>query len=412
MAEILFLTELVGLRVFDLKRRPIGRIKDAALVPVIHPSRIDRFLIGGGAAWFAIRHDQVEAITLDGIQLKDEKLTPYHADEYMLRMVRDLLDQQIIDAQGRKVVRVTDMTFEIRPLPAQAALYIQDVDIGLRSVFRRLAEGVLPRRWIRRLQEPIPPNSIRWEYCNILEADPQRRVRLNIQTDALNRMHPADLADIVEELGPEDREAIMSSLDAEVAAETLSEVEPEMQAQILESLETEVAADIVEEMDPDEAADVLTELEPETAGEILAEMEPESKTEVRELLEFEEDTAGGLMNTEFVVIPETATVAEALLALRANEEQLETLNTVFLADDRDRLTAAVPLGRLFLARDSQQLKELASGDLISVGLDVKQDRVIERFDKYNLITLPVVDEDGRLAGVITADDIIALLREK
>lgn len=412
MAEILFLTELVGLRVFDLKRRPIGRIKDAALVPVIHPSRIDRFLIGGGAAWFAIRHDQVEEITLDGIQLKDEKLTPYHADEYMLRMVRDLLDQQIIDAQGRKVVRVTDMTFEIRPLPGQAALYIQDVDIGLRSVFRRLAEGVLPRRWIRRLQEPIPPNSIRWEYCNILETDPQRRVRLNIQTDALNRMHPADLADIVEELGPEDREAIMSSLDAEVAAETLSEVEPEMQAQILESLETEVAADIVEEMDPDEAADVLTELEPETAGEILAEMEPESKTEVRELLEFEEDTAGGLMNTEFVVIPETATVAEALLALRANEEQLETLNTLFLADDRDRLTAAVPLGRLFLARDSQQLKELASGDLISVGLDVKQDRVIERFDKYNLITLPVVDEDGRLAGVITADDVIALLREK
>ncbi len=147
-------------------------------------------------------------------------------------------------------------------------------------------------------------------------------------------MHPADLADIVEELGPDEREAIFETIDSEVAADALSEVDPEMQASILEALEPEKAADIVEEMSPDEAADVLNELEEETSEEILEEMEPAPKTEVRELLEFEDDTAGGLMNTEYVALHENATVADALAALRGNEDLLETLNTLFLVDAR------------------------------------------------------------------------------
>src|SRR4051794_7426636 len=207
--SILFCTELVGLRVFDTRGRKIGRVRDAALVPLVDPARIDRFLVGGGWAWLSIRYDQVKSISLKGIYLKDEQLTPYHADEYMLRMVRDLLDQQIIDAQGRKVVRVTDVTFSIRHDSSGDLLYVEEVDIELRSIFRRLVQGVLPPFIVRRLQGPIPPNSIRWEYCNIVEPDPQRRLRLNITNLALERMHPADLADIVEDLGPDDREAII-----------------------------------------------------------------------------------------------------------------------------------------------------------------------------------------------------------
>src|ERR1700688_2607863 len=156
--EILFLTELLGLKVYDLKGRTLGVVKDAAIVPLIHPSRVDRFLLGGGWAWLTIRHDQVRSVSLDGIHLKDELLTPYHSDEYMLRLVRDLLDQQIIDAEGRKVVRVTDVTFEIQQEDGGEVLWVLDVDIGLRAIFRRLVQGVLPPRWIRRLQGGIPPH--------------------------------------------------------------------------------------------------------------------------------------------------------------------------------------------------------------------------------------------------------------
>jgi len=139
-------------------------------------------------------------------------------------------------------------------------------------------------------------------------------------------------------------------------------------------------------------------------------MEAESKTEVEELLEFKEDTAGGMMNTEYVELPEAATVADALEALRANEDLLEQLNTIFLVDAQERLVAAIPLARLFIAPAETRLQELASDPLIQAPVEESQDRVVEQFDKYNLLTLPVVDEEGKLAGVITADDIISVLR--
>src|SRR5580700_683470 len=410
--QLLFLTELLGLPVYDLKGRRIGVVKDAALVPLVDSVRIDRYLVGGGWSWLTVRYDQIRSISLEGLHLRDENLTPYHADEYMLRMVRDLLDQQIIDAQGRKVVRINDVTFERMIEDGADALWVLEIDIGIRSIFRRLLQGVVPPRLVRRLQGRIPPNSIRWEFCNILEPDPQRRLRLNISNRLLEDMHPADLADIVEELSPDDRESIFENIDSEVAADALTEVDPEIQASILESLETETAADIVEEMSPDHAADALSELGAETSEEILEEMEHEPKAEVRELLEFEEDTAGGMMNTEFVSLHEHATVADALQALKQNEDLLERLNTLFLVDAHDRLKAAVPLARLFLQEGATALGSLASDSLLEVQVTEKQDRVTEIFDKYNLLTLPVVDEDGKLAGVITADDVITVLRQR
>jgi CBS domain-containing protein/sporulation protein YlmC with PRC-barrel domain len=412
--DYLYFTELLSMPVLDLTGRRIGRAKDAALVPMAHPARIGRFLVGGGDTWLTVRYDQVRSITLDrGIQLSDEQLLPYHDDEYMLRIGRDLLDQQIIDVTGRKVVRVNDVTMTIQHDGQRDILTVMEVDIGIRSILRRLLQGVLTRRAIRRLQQAIPPNSIRWEFANVVEPDPLRRLRLNITYDKLEHMHPADLADIVEDLAPAEREAIFDSIDSEVAAEALSEVEdPKMQASILESLEPEKAADIVEEMAPDEAADVLSEMEEETSEEILDEMDSEPKTGVRELLEFAEDTAGGLMNTEYVVLHRNATVADAMAALKGNEDLLETLNTLYLIDEEGRLTAAIPLARLFLAQGETRLQALASDTLLQVTVDETQDRVTEFFDKYNLLTLPVVDEEGKLAGVITADDIISVLRQK
>jgi sporulation protein YlmC with PRC-barrel domain len=403
----LYLTELVGLVVHDLRGRRIGKIRDAALVPVADPSRVDRYLIGGGGwSWMMFRHDQVRSISLDGIHLAEEILTPYHADEYVLRLVRDLLDQQIIDARGRKVVRVTDVTFEIR---GERELHVMEVDIGLRSVVRRVLQG-MPPRWVRKIQGPIPVHSIKWAFTNILEPDPKRRLRLNITTKLLENMHPADLADIVEELSPDNREAIIEAMDSEFAAETLSEVEPEIQASILESLEAERAADILEEMAPDDAAAALAEMEEESSAEILEEMEAEPKTEVTELLEFDPGTAGALMTTEYVAVSEDGTVLDALSAVRAGEDAIEGLTVVFLIESDGQLTGAVPVTRLLLLDSAEKLSLVAVNDLRRVNVHAKEAEIIELFDKYHLLALPVVDDRGVLAGVITADEVIAVLR--
>jgi magnesium transporter len=408
--EFLYLTELLGLKVYDLKGRLIGKLRDAALVPLIDPVRVDRFLVGAGSVWLSIRYDQIETLAVDGIHLKDELLTPYHSDEYMLRMVRDLLDQQIIDAQGRKVVRVNDVTFKREREGGSDVLHILEIDIGLRSILRRVLTGIVPSSIIRVLQERIAPRSIRWEFCNVLEADPQRRVRLNISNKLLEKMHPADLADIVENLGHEDRAAIFNAVDAETAADLLSEVDHEMQTSIIESLRADKAADILEEMEPSEAADVLNELEDEQSEQILHEMEPEDKEEVEELRDFKDNTAGGLMDTGFLALPENATVADAMEELRRNEEGIEELHNIFLVDAHSRLRANVPVAKLFFAAGDTPLKEFAADPLIAIQSDEKQDRVAEVFDKYNLLALPVIDESEELIGVITVDDVVALLR--
>lgn len=409
--EFLYLSELLKVQVYDLKGRLIGTLRDAALVPLIDPVRLDRFLVGAGPGWLSIRYDQIETIGTDGIHLKDERLTPYHSDEYMLRMVRDLLDQQIIDAQGRKVVRVNDITFLKERENGSDVLHILEVDVGVRSIVRRLLRGIVSPAAIRTVQSRIPMNSIRWEFCNVLEADPRRRVRLNISNKLLENMHPADLADIVENLGHEDRAAIFNTMDSETAADLLSEVDPELQTRIIESLKAEKAAEILEEMEPSEAADLLNELEEERSEEILEEMEPEDKEEVEELLDFRDDTAGGIMDTGYLALNEGASVAEAMQELRKDEEALENLHTIFLIDSDNRLRHSVPLAKLLFAQGDTLLKNLASDPLLYVSADERQDRIAEMFDKYNLLTLPVVDEHERLIGVITVDDVVALLRE-
>ncbi len=409
--EILYWSELAGVKVYDLKGRDIGTLRDAALIPLIDPVRLDRFLVGAGPSWFSIRYDQVHSVSIEGIHLKDERLTPYHSDEYMLRMVRDLVDQQIIDAHGRKVVRVNDVTFLKECEHGSDVLHVLEVDIGIRSIVRRLLQGIAPPAFIRKLQSRIPANSIRWEFCNVLEPDPQRRVRLNITNKLLEKMHPADLADIVENLGHEDRAAIFDNLDSESAAELLTEVDPELQTRIIESLKADKAAEILEEMEPSEAADLLNELEEERSEEILDEMEDEDKEEVEELRDFPDDSAGGLMDTGYLALPVDATVEHAMAELRNNEETLERLHTLFLVDSEHHLRYSVPLAKLFFAVGDMPLKDLASDPLLFVSSEEKLDRISEMFDKYNLLALPVVDERGELLGVITVDDVVALLRQ-
>ncbi|MBV9039026.1 MAG: CBS domain-containing protein, partial [Acidobacteriaceae bacterium] len=169
---------------------------------------------------------------------------------------------------------------------------------------------------------------------------------------------------------------------------------------------------ILEEMDPSEAAGLLNELEEERSEEILDEMSPEEKEEVEDLLEFRDDTAGGLMNTGFLTLPEDATVAEAMAELKKNEDILEYLHSLFLVDSEEQLKATVPLAKLFFAPGETPLKDFAADPLLSVSSEEKQDRIAEMFDRYNLLSLPVVDKDNRIIGVITVDDVVALLRQE
>jgi len=246
----------------------------------------------------------------------------------------------------------------------------------------------------------------------LIETDPARRVKLKIAHDRLARLHPADIADIVEELAPDEREAVFETLDEGVAAEALEEVTPKVQKAIVESLPSERAAEIVEEMNPDAAADLLADLPEERTSEILQVMAPEERQEVSELLSFEENTAAGRMNTEFLALGVSARSSDAVEALRHFEGGIETVSTIYLVDSHGTLAGAVPLAKLVLATPETPLLALTQEPLISCNAGANEKEVAELFDKYNLLTLPVVDENKKLTGVITSDDVISLLRAK
>ncbi|MYB54588.1 MAG: magnesium transporter, partial [Acidobacteriia bacterium] len=265
--RLVYLTELTGLRLIGPLGARIGRVREAAVFPREHPQRISRYLFGSGRTKFAIRWDQIRTFDEEGIHLSDENFAPYYGDDYHLLLTKDLLDQQIIDVNGRKVVRVNDLALRITE-NGNEQLWVHEVGVGMQGAFRRLTEGILPNRTIRAIQDRLPPNSIPWEACNIVEPDPQRRLRLLISHDRLEGIHPADLADIVEELGSEEREALFETLDEEVAAETLEEVKSTVKKSILRSLDSGRAADILEEMDPAEAADALAQLDETEREEI------------------------------------------------------------------------------------------------------------------------------------------------
>jgi Mg/Co/Ni transporter MgtE len=284
--------------------------------------------------------------------------------------------------------------------------------VGLAAALRRLLQGFMAKHTIRMLTSLFPTKTIPWEFVSLIEPDPQRRVKLRLSYDRVAELHPADIADILEELSRDEQKAVIEGLDEETAAQALSEIPTRMQADLLESIPAEKAADIVEEMPPDEADDVLQELSPETSAEVLADMEKEEANEVRELLGFEENTAGALMTTEYVVVHESAAVAGAIVALRSFEGPVESIHVIYLVDDHEALSGAVPVGRILLSESSTLLKELAMDPLISAPSHLAATSVVDLFQKYNLISLPVVDDSGHLIGVVTADDVLELVITK
>ena len=404
---------LVGTPVRDSGGAVIGRVREFAVSPSRDASRVYGLVLklsgparGGKGSMVAI--EDLED-TGDGLRLMQNRAPlPHPNDPAVVLLERDLLDQQIIDVHGRKVVRVNDvhLCWE-RTSDHHLNLRIAEVEVGLRGAVRRLIKG-LPSGTVEAIASRFTASVIPWEFVDLI--DPSRRVRLKVDQDRLSSIHPSDLADILEDLAPPERQALFESLDEEVAAETLEEVQPKLQKSLVQALDSEHVAGIVEEMDPGAAADLLAELPEEKSEEILEEMDPEERQEVEELLEFSHDSAAGRMTTEYIALPGTARVGDVLEALRAFEGDIELITDIYVTDQEDHLTALVPIVRILLASAETPLSELRHGHLVTCHIDANGRKVAEVFDKYNLRSLPVVDTEKKLVGVVHAEQVIALLR--
>ena len=412
---MLHATELLGAATYDSAGQFVGRVKEMFVVPSEQPSRISRLLLSRGRYRpLVARHDQIGAVAPGQVNLTadESSLELFHPNESWLAVRKDLLDQQIIDTHGRKVVRVNDVDLGDYRTNGNTELRIEDVGVGISAAVRRLLQGIVPPNTIRRIQKKLPTNTIRWEFVNLIESDPLRRVKLRISSDRLEKLHPADLADLMEELSPAERQSIINSLDENVAAETLPELDKRLQAQVVEKLDPEKAADIIEEMSPDAAADLIASLPPETSEEVLHEMGHREAEEVEELLRFGENSAGGMMNTEIVVVGEEATLGEVIDYIRFHEISSDQLDNIVLIDRDATLAGAVPISRLLLAASDQRVSELVSEPHLSVTPETDDNEVFELFDKYNLRSLTVVDHEKHPIGAITVDDVVGRLRAK
>lgn len=419
MAEEIALSSLLGAPVYDAAGVLAGRVREVAISPRESPDRISDLVVKTAQGdrllpvktLSAVDRSIARATTVRS-RAKVEEWPHLVSSAGMLLLERDLLDQQIIDVSGRKVVRVNDVDLCPEPMNGSLKLKVGRVDIGLRGAVRRLLKGLAPSRAIEALASRMPERAIPWEAVNLIETDPARRVHLKLEFEKLAKLHPADIADILEELAPAEREAVFESLDEEVAAGTLEEIDPKVQVELMRSIDSDKAADIVEEMEPDAAADLLADLPQETSEEILEEMEPEERQEVAELLTFKENTAAGRMTTEYIAVPPNATVADAIMKLRAFSGETDTINTIYLVHAGGKLAGAVPLASLVLATPDTRLASLSPEHVVYCEADVGEKEVAEMFDKYNLLTLPVIDKEGSLAGVVTADDVIGMLRDR
>jgi len=405
---------LVGRSVVDLQGKALGRVHEFAVDVAKDGSHVMGLVLrGAGKVETMLPVEQIvlPTATSGPLQTIAVPKAVKHANTYLL-LERDLLDQQIIDVDGHKVVRVNDVNLAWEAgtsTDTVAGLRIVEVEVGSRGAMRRLFKG-LPVGSVDGIADRFKARIIPWECVDLIERDPARRVRLKIGQERLANLHPSDIADILEELAPSEREAVFASLPEETAAETLEEVEPKLQKALLQGLDSERAAGILEEMDPGAAADVLNELSDEESEAILEEMEPEERQEVEELLEFSANSAAGLMTTDYVSAHKDGTVADAVEALREFEGDLDTITEIYLLGEEDKLAGVVMLPRLLLAKLDTRLDSLSERHNVSCDVHAKDDQVAELFDKYNLRSLPVVDHHGRIAGAIHAEQVIAQLR--
>jgi CBS domain-containing protein len=407
MMEIVYFTTLRKRPVVDAADRPVGHLADLAVqLPGLQPSvtklivmtteRQEQVLPWEAVASFAGGHRDPVRLTGPVDQFAPSPLRP---DEMPLGA--GLLDRRVVDTARKRVVRVND----IELAATEGRLLMHGVEAGLRGILRHLISEGAVDRLASTLGIRLPRESVPWEAVEPVETE-LNRARRDAVYLKLARLHPADIADILEELNPSERTSVLTSLDDETAAEVITEAEPEVQASAIQMLEPEKASDILEQMEPDEAADILDDLPEAKAQELLDTMEEEGAEDVAELLEHEEDTAGGLMTTEYVGFPPTATAREAVEHVRTKAGEAETIYYLYVTDPGERLCGVLSLRELILADPDRPLAEIMKTEVISCAPEADFRRVAELLTKYNLLALPIITEAGEVKGIVTADDVL------
>jgi len=401
----MYLSFVLGQLIKDPEGNELGRLDDLVASPAPHLPVISAVVVrvnrqgNRSISWKCFNYDpDSERFSL---AVPVDQATDYRIGDEDLLLKTNVMDKQIVDVHDYRVVRVNDVRIE----PTGGRLYLVGVDTGMRGLVRRMGLMHFMDKLAKVIKVKPDSHIIAWHDVETFERG-VGRLKLKVSSERLSALHPSDIARIVNELDPDQRADIIGSLDVETAAEVLSEAHPEIQASIVENLEDELAADILEEMEPDEAADVLGDVSADKREDILEEMEPEEAEDVKELLSYEDNTAGGLMTTEYVAISKDLTAQQTIEKIRELEPSAETVYYIYVTDSSEHLVGVISLRDLIIAQPDTPVEDFMVSKVVHVHLDAGVEEIAQTMSDYNLLAVPVVDEENRLQGIITVDDTL------
>jgi magnesium transporter len=401
----IYLSSVIGRSVINSTGKEIGTLRDLIMVPGEVFPEVTHIVIKARKGTKTLPWSEVSLFTHVVISISSVHppgLQSYEPSEGEILVKRDLLDKQIVDVDGAKVVRVND----IKLGKFNEKLGIFSVDIGFRGLLRRLGFERFGDRCARTLGRDIPHSEISWEYVQPLEAN-SSKLALNIARNQMNEMHPADLADIIENIPIRNIRTVLDSIDAETTGDTLYELESDMRNVVISQMNDEQVSDILDEMELDEVADVLSDLPDEKAQELLEMMDQEDAEDVQELLEHEEDSAGGLMTPDYFRLTSQITIGRALELLKECADEVETIYYGYIVDEDDNLEGVISLKKLLMNHPETPITEVMEDNIKFVRIDAEPEDMLETLAKYDLIAVPVLDDDNRMAGIVTVDDVLA-----
>jgi len=397
-----FLSEIMKKTVIDLDNNKIGKFKDFIVSSNMNYPIVEAISIRtSDKTDMNIPWEYIESINkYIKLNEKFKDITEYKPKRRDIKLAEDVLDKQVVDLEGKKLRRVNDLQLST----AHGYYRLIGVDISFRGILRRLGLEKIASGLRINLQEDY----ISWKDVDGIESDISR-LKLKVPEYRLKKLHPADIAEIVDQLSINDSIAVLNSLDEEIAADTLEEIAPEKQVSLFEEMETKRAADLLEEMSPDDAADLIGDLSDDRAQELLEMMDPEEAKDVEHLLKYPEDTAGGIMTTEFAAVSDEFTAKETLNELRKLAKEIESIYYIYALSKSGDLVGVISFRELLLADPEQKLKDFMQSDLITLDVMEKEHEVAKKIAKYNLIALPVVKEENKIKGVVTVDDAIDIV---
>jgi magnesium transporter len=399
-----FLSEILGRTITDLDGNYVGKLFDLVaceLAEFAHPV-VDALVIDRRGEMQIVPYSTVMSLFAPAIPLKChvEDVPTYQPGENDVFLSRDVLDKQIIDTDGARVVRVNDLEL----LRVNGTLYVSNVDVGMMGILRRIGLGRATQMFTSGLHMRLPDNVISWDAVELLRHD--QFMRLRVPADSIAELHPADVAEIISDLNKLETGQFLEAMGVGQIADTLEQVETDFQVELVESMSDEKVADVLEEMEPDEAADLLAELPQERSRRLVALMAKDEADDVRHLLTFPEDSAGGIMTTDFATVPTGVTAEQAIKLLRENAREIESFVYVYVTDTSNHLMGVFSLNDLIFADPHTVVEEFMEDRVKSVNPLDEQQEVAQIITKYDLLAVPVVDEQDVIQGIVTADDAL------